>query len=454
MTSTTLQHEHQGETVATRADSDAPARRRRRVLISAIAVSPVRGSEPGIGWNIGSRVAKYHDVTLMCITGTHGDKHKDEIEAYFAKHGPIPGLTMLYVEPTKAYRFFDRKSSSLLKPFYYFGYASWQRAAYRAVLAEHQKQPFELTHHLNILGYREPGYLWKLPIPFFWGPVAGASNLPWPYMRLLSWRDRIAYGLRNIANEIQKRVSPRPRKAAKAAAHIWAIGEDNRRMFTDVFNVPAECLCEAGGKPQPQLASVKTYDPKVEPLRLVFAGYHVGRKAVAIILHAMAKVAGEVPITFTSLGSGPERAKWQALAHQLGIADKVNWIAELPQAQAHAEMSRAHVFAFPSLQEASSTVTLEALSLGLPVICHDACGMGFIVTGDCGIKVAMTSPAASIDGYANAFRRLHANPEELTRLSQGALRRSQELSWDYAAQQIAEGYDRVLARMAQQQRNP
>ena len=136
------------------------------------------------------------------------------------------------------------------------------------------------------------------------------------------------------------------------------------------------------------------------------------------------------------------------LATQLGIAEKIIWTGQLPHAQAALEMSKAHLFTFPSLQEASSTVTLEALSLGLPVICHDACGMGFIVNDDCGIKIPMISPEQSIAGYANAFRRLHGNPAELTRLSQGALRRSEELSWDYAAEQIAMGYDRVLDRPA------
>jgi glycosyltransferase involved in cell wall biosynthesis len=419
------------------------ARRRRRVLISAIAVSPARGSEAGIGWNIGSRVAKYHDVTLLCVPGTLYP-HRQEIEAYLKEHGPIPGLTMLYVPETWLYRFLDHTSSKILRPFFYFGYASWQRAAYREVKKLHAQKPFELTHHLNILGYREPGYLWKLPIPFFWGPVAGASNMPWKFFPMLSWHDRLAYGLRNIANEIQKRFYRRPRKAARTAAHIWAIGEDNRKMFTDVFGVPAECLCEAGGKPQPQLASIKTYDPKTEPLRLTWAGIHLGRKALPLVLHAIARIGNEFPILFTPIGSGAETEKWKALANELGVADKVNWIAQLPHAQATAEMAKNHVFTFPSLQEASSTVTLEALSLGLPVICHDACGMGFIVNDECGIKIPMQSPEQSIEGYARALRHLHDNPAELTRLSQGALRRSEALSWDYAARQIAEGYDRVL----------
>jgi glycosyltransferase involved in cell wall biosynthesis len=438
----TMVHEQAGV-----GSESASPRRRRRVLVSAIAVSPIRGSEPGIGWNIGTRLARYHDVTLMCITRTHDDPHRQEIEACFQQHGPIPGLEMLFVEPTWLYRLVDRKRNPLARALYYFGYASWQRAAYRTVQQIHAAKPFELTHHLNILGYREPGYLWKLPIPFFWGPVAGASNIPLGYFKLLSWPDRVKYGVRNALNELQKRLWPRPRKAARAAAHIWAIGEDNRRMFTDVFGVPAECLCEAGGKPRPQLASVKTYDPSIEPLRLTFAGFHIGRKAVPLILHAIARVGQEFPITFTSVGSGPQRQAWRELARRLGIADKINWITELPQAQAHAEMTRAHVFAFPSLQEASATVTLEALSLGLPILCHDACGMGFIVNGECGIKVPMKNLEASVEGFAAALRRLHQDPAEVSRLSRGALARSEELSWDYAAQQIAFGYDRVLEQI-------
>lgn len=422
--------------------STAPPMKRRRVLVSALAVSPVRGSEAGIGWNIGSRLAKYHDVTLMCISGTH-DPHRDEIEAELKKN-PVPGLTMLFIEPTPLYRFLDRKGASLLKPFFYFGYASWQRAAFKKVKAIHAERPFELTHFLNILGYREPGYLWKLPIPFFWGPVAGASNMPWKFLPLLSGKDRVVYGLRNIVNNFQMRFSPRPRKAAKAAAHRWAIGPDNKAMFENVWHVPAEMLCEAGGKPRPDLATVKTYTPGAEPLRLVFAGYHIGRKAVPLALMAMAKIGKEFPVTLTSLGSGPEKEKWQALAKELGVADQVTWISELKQAEAHKVMASAHAFIFPSLQEASSTVTLEALSLGLPVICHDACGMGFIVNETCGVKVPMRSPEESAAGMADALREFHKNPQKFSELSRGAIRRSEELSWDYAAEQIAKGFDRVL----------
>jgi glycosyltransferase involved in cell wall biosynthesis len=297
---------------------------------------------------------------------------------------------------------------------------------------------------LNFIGYREPGYLWKLGVPFFWGPVAGAQNLPWRYFGLLSWRDRLGFGLRNIANEFQKRLAFRPRRAARAATQIWVAGEENRRLFSDIFGVPSSSLCPVGTERGLEGSCVKAYDPGREALKLIFVGNQIGLKGLPIVLQAMARLRNAFPIRLVSVGSGPERDRWQDLARRLQIGDQITWLAEVPHQSALAEMARSHVLAFPSLQEGSPAVILEALSLGLPVLCHDACGMRSMVTAECGIKVPMTCSAESIDGFAGALRRLNANPAEVGRLSRGALARSAELTWDAVAREIANAYDRVL----------
>ena len=92
------------------------------------------------------------------------------------------------------------------------------------------------------------------------------------------------------------------------------------------------------------------------------------------------------------------------------------------------------------MNEAATSVIMEALSLGLPVICHDASGMGEAVTGLCGIKVPLANPAKSIEGFSNAIQRLVENPELLKRLSGGALDRARELSWDGIAKRISDAY--------------
>ena len=45
---------------------------------------------------------------------------------------------------------------------------------------------------------------------------------------------------------------------------------------------------------------------------------------------------------------------------------------------------------------------------------------------------------------AAAIRKLATDPAELRRLSQGALRRARELSWDAKVQQIVQVYEQIL----------
>jgi glycosyltransferase involved in cell wall biosynthesis len=145
------------------------------------------------------------------------------------------------------------------------------------------------------------------------------------------------------------------------------------------------------------------------------------------------------------LGDGPESGRWTALAQELGVAPRVRWTGMLAMEAALAEVSRADVLAFTSVQEGTPHAVLEALSLGVPVVCHDACGMGAAVTDECGIRVRMESPETSVAGFADAVRRIAGDPDLLHRLSAGALRRAAELSWDAKAQQIAQAYEHVLS---------
>jgi glycosyltransferase involved in cell wall biosynthesis len=152
-----------------------------------------------------------------------------------------------------------------------------------------------------------------------------------------------------------------------------------------------------------------------------------------------------LPIQVTVLGDGPEAGRWRQLADSLGVSNQLKWTGKLPRKDALLEVQRADVMAFTSLQEGTPHAVLEALSLGLPVICHDACGMGAAVTNECGIKVPMQSPQASIAGFASALRLFCDKPDELARLSAGALRRATELGWAAKGLQIARAYDQVLS---------
>jgi glycosyltransferase involved in cell wall biosynthesis len=416
---------------------------RKRILVSSYAISPVRGSEPGVGWQICSRLAKHHDVTVLCSPGVPGvdaTYFRDEIAEFTAKYGTVVGLTLKFIDPPLLSFLFQRETTLCRRTLYYTGYAAWQRRALKVAAELHHQNPFDLIHQLTITGFREPGFLWKLDAPFVWGPIGGAPNLPPAYFDMLSRKDRFFYGLRNWTNQLQKK-SARCRAAAAKAEHIWTISAEDAEMVEKLWHHPAERMLETGSIAREQ-GCVRNYDGK-RPLRLIWSGQHFGRKALPILLRAMSQL--KQPVELSVLSDGPETAQWQALAKSLGL-DHIRWIGRVPHDRALAEMSDGDVLVFTSVLEGTPHVVLEAFSLGLPVICHNACGMGVAVTDDCGIRIDMKDTATSIAGFAQAIDSLAADPGEVARLSNGALARAAELSWDSKVEQIMDVYESIRSR--------
>jgi glycosyltransferase involved in cell wall biosynthesis len=424
-----------------------PSPARRRVLVSAFAVSPVRGSEPGVGWNICVRLAAHHDVTVLCSPGEPPRRRvlRDEIEAFLREHGPVAGLTFHFVEmPALAY-LVQRESLVMRRTLYYAGYRAWQKAAYKEAARLQRRTPFDVIHQLTMTGFREPGYLWRLPVPFVWGPIGGAANVPPPFLRMMGWREQLYYGPRNVLNWVQQRTSLRCRRAAQRACHLWAIGDAERRLAERIWGRRTQQMCETGASPRAE-GRVRVHDPS-RPLRIVWSGVHLGRKALPVLLEAIASLSDRERsrLELVVAGDGPEHQRWRALATRLGISPQIRWTGWLPRPAALDEVAAADVMAFTGVQEGTPHTVLEAFSYGLPVICHDACGMGTAVTDACGIKVRLRDPATSVAGFAAALRRMIEEPQLLTTLSRGALDRAGELSWDAAARRIADTYRHVLA---------
>ena len=194
-----------------------------------------------------------------------------------------------------------------------------------------------------------------------------------------------------------------------------------RRWGTD-----AQDMLESGTLPvsvhDAQLASRPKPRVPGDPLRLIWSGVHIGRKALPILLHALSQFQQDSSgVHLNVLGDGPETRQWQHLARELGVAERVTWSGRLPRQEALRQVQRADALVFTSVQEGTPHAVLEALSLGVPVVCHDACGMGVAVIGECGIKIPLKDPGTSIAGFASAVRRLRDSDDLLTQLSAGAL---------------------------------
>ena len=424
---------------------------RLKVLIIAHEFSPVQGSECAEGWNLVTRIAKYHDVTVIyASTNQSGNAgYVDAVNNYIQFNSTIDGLTFVDIEQpklTKLLALINLKFKSLSAiglPFIYFtGYKFWQKAAFKTAKQLHTTNHFDVVHQLTQITFREPGYSWKLGIPFVWGPTGGNSQLPKEFNQYLSFRSRILESFRSFSNYYQFNFITRIIQANRKAALIYAYSKEDAILFAERASGKVKLMLDAGtynGFARP--GNMYTGNKK---LKGIWCGQLNERKAPSILLQALAKdsVTKEM-IDFLIIGSGPLKEAMHKMAESLNLKN-IQWIEKVSHDEIFKLMGEADVFVHTSLREATSNVIPEALSMGLPVICHDVNGMSVAIDESCGIKIPLVSPGNSINGFHEAIRRLIVDRKLFDKLRTGAKNRALEISWENMAEIIANDYLSII----------
>ncbi|NEX16252.1 MAG: glycosyl transferase [Halochromatium sp.] len=132
------------------------------------------------------------------------------------------------------------------------------------------------------------------------------------------------------------------------------------------------------------------------------------------------------------LGEGPERAALQALAVQLGVAERVALPGFVPNPKA--QMAAASVFVLSSVWEGFGNVLVEAMGVGTPVVATD-CPSGpreILVAGRYGPLV----PIEDVQALAAAIERQLAAPTSALQLQARAA--------DFAPERVAASYLELL----------
>lgn len=403
---------------------------RMKILVSAYACDPSLGSEPGMGWNWIRHLAVHADLWVI----TEENRFASALRAGVDASETLK--THVHVIAIKRRRFGERIWSHL----YYITYRQWQWEAYLTAVKYHEQVKFDVVHQLNMIGYREPGFLWKLPLPFVWGPIGGHSQMPLKYLPVLGVRGFLHYGIRNILNYLQMRTSARVRKAMTHAKVLIAATREDQNAIRSIHRRNALLMNEVGTEPTDALKRIRNRNPSTA-LNVSWCGRFIPLKALPLGLYALrrALVAG-AKIRLHIAGDGQCRDKWRSLALKIGISEHCKWYGWTENERSKEIIASSDVLLFTSLQEGTSTVVLEAIQSAVPVICHDICGFGAVINDSCGIKIPISNPEQSIDGITGALFRLYHEPKLKESLSYGALSRAESLSWAIKAREVAELY--------------
>ncbi|MCC6240848.1 MAG: glycosyltransferase family 4 protein [Phycisphaerales bacterium] len=422
----------QASTDSTSADHTDVVRSRRVALVGH-ACSPYFGSEPGITWRWASYLAMQHEVVCFC----HPERRAD-IDKEMALR-PIPNLRFVYVELDPRH---DPWIPGTENRGLRIHYSRWQHKVLDAIRHEHRTAPFDLVHHVSWGSLNQPPQLWRLDLPYVWGPIGGGQLWPASFLRYTGGlKQRLIEMARGTAVKLA-RFNPAVRQAARTASLILAT---NRETALSVRRAGARWVelmldSEFEGGRVPDRMARENGDGVI---KIIWAGRLEPRKGLMLALSAMAKL-DRSDIQLLIAGDGPQRGEIQSTIDRLGLAGKVVLLGRVPYEQMTEKFAQSDAFLFTSLRDSMGTVVREAMSAGLPVICLDHQGVAVAVTAQTGIKIPVHTPQQVIDDLAAGLRRLADDAGLRQRLSENVRAAAEGNAWPHRIKTISQMYEKIL----------
>lgn len=402
-----------------------------KILVAAYACNPYVGSEPGVGWRAVCRIALKHDVCI--ITDIHNKWGWERAEA----EGIIPSNVQV--------RFLrDRSACSqnrlLAHVQSWLNYSSFNRQILAAAEAWHQQKKFDLCHQVTIAAWRMPSPLWRLSIPFVWGPIGGAGYIPSAFRGMLSLPARAFEFIRDLQTGYSSR-SQSFRDCITHAAVVFAANEETEDFLRPYRGDLPLIRLPIASMPQDKVERFRRPDhhtPPQGPLRLFAGGNMEGRKGVSLALKALAKVSrAGVDFHYTVAGGGPEIEVLKKLALTLGLGDKVEFCFGYSGDDYVKALHDTDVYFLPSFRESTPVTLLEALLAGCYPVVADTSAQGEIVRLAGGRAVPVNSMDGLITGLADSIIWCAEHRNELSGLArQSATRVAEHFS--------SESYDATL----------
>lgn len=312
-----------------------------------------------------------------------------------------------------------------------------QRRVVRALVKTHD---VEVVHIPIPVSPKTPSLMWGLGAAVVIGPLNGGMDYPDAFRRERSILSGMAFAFGRWLAHFVNVLIPGKRRADVILVANRRTQEALPRGLTGrvvelVENGVDFSIWQKG----------PTKKEKNHLIRFVFVGRLIDWKALDVVLEAMRRLQGHLPVSLEIIGDGPMRDNWQTLTERLDLGSVVKFSGWLSQEACAARLQQADVFVLPSLFECGGAVVLEAMAVGLPVIATAWGGPTDYLDESCGILVNPQSREYLIAGFASAMETLATSADLRDRLGRAGYARAREhFDWEGKIDQIRGFYELAI----------
>jgi glycosyltransferase involved in cell wall biosynthesis len=236
--------------------------------------------------------------------------------------------------------------------------------------------------------------------------------------------------------------------AARGADRVITISHAAATEIADVLSVPPERIdvIHEGGRPigpatpEPQLR--RRLGLGNAPLVLSVSARRP-HKNLPRLLEAFARVrADPAPLLVLPGYETPFEDDLRHSARELGVDDQIRFLGWVSDEDLEGLYAAATCFVFPSLAEGFGLPVLEAMQRGVPLACSTASSLPEVAG-----EAARYFDPLDVADMASAIGDLLESPEKRREMVSAGHRRARLFSWERAAQQTTESYERAWAEV-------
>lgn len=426
-----------------------------KVLLIIEQCNPAWNSVPLEGYYLYKGISRFVDTTLV----TH-ERNREELEKVH------PDAKITYLKDSAALSQIEKIGSrlSLFKgqiiwplrnAFTYPIYWGFNRATYSLFKNSVARGDFDLVHTITPMMPRYPVKIVKAceSTPFILGPVNGGVPFPDGFKDLA----RREYSYLNFLRWVGRSIIPGYRETYHKADHILAGSSYTlgliRKLFPKIQDQQIELFHENGitnsfirsdeDVAHRRVMAEASVNRKVN---LLYVGRLVPYKGTDMILDAINRLDISVreKTHLTIVGNGSEEKSLKDQVKQLKLDDRVHFTGYIEQYQTLEYYQNSDVFCFPSVREFGGAVVLEAMANALPCIVVDNGGIAEYVTEKTGFKISPISREFVVERLAIHIAQLVEDHEMRKNMSNEALQRAKEFTWDVKTRKIIDIYSDIL----------
>ena len=184
------------------------------------------------------------------------------------------------------------------------------------------------------------------------------------------------------------------------------------------------------------LTNFKQIQKEDDIFRVIFAGSLSLRKGVHYLLKAFSEL-GLKNAELVLIGSVSNEIK----SFMEKYKRYYHYIGKVPHLELYRYLSQGSIFVLPSIEEGLANVIPQAMACGLPVICTTNTGGADIIRDE---KEGFIIPIRDVEALKAKILYLYENEDKRKFMSEEALKRAKEFTWDAYGNKVITAYKKIL----------